>query len=161
MSKVKLGDYDVVNNNYDYILLARENGFFQDGWDLDDIATCSDWVVAHWIDELGEKKFDKERFEKEILPTFERWQHKNKIDSTGVGRYYDFITFFRFFKVLLKESLEENKIFSPYMQKQGRPLRVTLLRFTNLVKRGITYRRRSQAISMISIDYFAGSMVSS
>ena len=28
MSKVKLGDYDVVNNNYDYILLARENGFF-------------------------------------------------------------------------------------------------------------------------------------
>lgn len=91
MSKVKLGDYDVVNNNYDYILLARENGFFQDGWDLDDIATCSDWVVAHWIDELGEKKFDKERFEKEILPTFERWQHKNKIDSTGVGRYYDFL----------------------------------------------------------------------
>ena len=91
MNKVELGDYDVVKNNYDYILIARENGFFQDGWDLNDIATCSDWVVVHWIDELGEKKSDKEKFEKEILPTFERWQHKNRLDSTGVGRYYDFL----------------------------------------------------------------------
>lgn len=91
MSKVKLGDYDVVNRNYDYLLLAKKNGFFQDGWDPDDIFTCSDWVVAWWIDELDEKKDDKDRFVREILPTFDVWKHKNRLNSDDVGYNYDFL----------------------------------------------------------------------
>lgn len=90
MSKMKLGNHDVIKKNYDYLLLAKQNGFFQDGWDPEDIASCEDWVVAWWIDELGEKKQNEEKFKNEILPTFKKW-FSNGIKSNGVGRYYDFL----------------------------------------------------------------------
>lgn len=45
----------VVKRNYDYLLLAKQSGFFQNGWDSEDIASCDDWVITWWIDELGEK----------------------------------------------------------------------------------------------------------
>ena len=90
MSKVELGNHDVVKRNYDYLLLAKQNGFFQNGWDSEDIASCDDWVITWWIDELGEKKQDEEKYKNEILPTFKRW-FSNGIKSNGVGRYYDFL----------------------------------------------------------------------
>ena len=90
MSKVELGNHDVVKRNYDYLLLAKQNGFFQNGWDPEDIASCDDWVITWWIDELGEKKQNEEKYRNEILPTFKRW-FSNGIKSNGVGRYYDFL----------------------------------------------------------------------
>lgn len=90
MSKVELGNHDVVKRNYDYLLLAKQNGVFQNGWDSQNIASCDDWVIAWWIDELGEKKQNEEKFKNEILPTFKRW-FSNGIKSNGVGRYYDIL----------------------------------------------------------------------
>jgi len=90
MNKVELGNHEVVKRNYNYLLLAKQNGFFQNGWHPEDIASCEDWVVTWWIDELGERKQDEEKFKNEILPTFKRW-FSNGIKSNGVGRYYDFL----------------------------------------------------------------------
>lgn len=86
----KLGEEEVVLKNYDYLLLAQKYGFFQDGYIEDDIATCSDWVVVWWIDELGKKKEDKDKFVSEILPTFKKW-FSNGLRTTGVGCYYDIL----------------------------------------------------------------------
>jgi len=58
MNKVELGNHEVVKRNYNYLLLAKQNGFFQNGWHPEDIASCEDWVVTWWIDELGERKQD-------------------------------------------------------------------------------------------------------
>lgn len=88
MELKKLGEEEVVKKNYEYLLLAQENGFFQDGYDKEDIATCTDWIITWWIDEIGDKKKDKDKFVQEILPTFKRW-FSNGVDSTGVGRYYE------------------------------------------------------------------------
>ena len=85
MSKIELGNHGVVKRNYDYLLLAKQNGFFQNGWDSEDIASCDDWVITWWIDELGEKKQDEEKYKNEILPTFKRW-FSNGIKSNGVRR---------------------------------------------------------------------------
>jgi len=85
-----LSNEKVVLKNYDYILLAQKYGFFQDGYIKDEIATCSDWVIVWWIDELGKKKEDKDIFVSEILPTFKRW-FSNGLRSTGVGTYYDIL----------------------------------------------------------------------
>lgn len=90
MNKVELGNHDVVKRNYDYLLLAKQNGFFQNGYDPEDIASCDDWVIAWWIDELGEKKQNEEKFKNEILPTFKRW-FSNGIKSTRVGIYYEIL----------------------------------------------------------------------
>ena len=86
----KLGEEEVVLKNYDYLLLAQKYGFFQDGYIEDDIATCSDWIIVWWIDELGKKKEDKDKFVSEILPTFRRW-FSNGLKSTRVGCYYDIL----------------------------------------------------------------------
>lgn len=86
----RLGEHDVVKKNYAYLLLAQQNGFFQDGYDKDDIATCSDWVVAWWINELGERKKDKKKFVEEFLPRFKRWI-ANGVNSTGVGSLYEIL----------------------------------------------------------------------
>lgn len=81
---------DVIKKNYEYILLAKQSGFFKDGYDKNDIWTCSDSVVIHWIDELDEKKEDKERFTGEILPAFKRWISTG-LESTGAGMEYDLL----------------------------------------------------------------------
>ena len=62
MNLKKMGNFDVIKRNYVYLLLAQENGFFQDGYDEEDIATCSDWIIVWWIDELGDKKKDTKKF---------------------------------------------------------------------------------------------------
>lgn len=88
MGRKKLGDHEVIKKNYEYLLLAQKHGFFTDGYIKSDIATCSDWVVAWWIGEIGDLKKDKEKFVSEILPNFKRW-FSNGIKSTGVGMWYD------------------------------------------------------------------------
>lgn len=88
MNLKKMGNFDVIKRNYVYLLLAQENGFFQDGYDEEDIATCSDWIIVWWIDELGDKKKDTKKFVQEILPNFKRW-FSNGINSNGVGQFYD------------------------------------------------------------------------
>ena len=90
MENIKLGEEDVVLRNYEYLLIAKNHGFFQDGYDSEDIATCSDWVVVWWIDEIGKLKENKEQYINEILPAFKRWQ-KNGIKSNGVGFVYNYL----------------------------------------------------------------------
>lgn len=84
----KLGEHEVIKRNYPYLLLAQQKGFFQDGFDSQDIASCSDWIVAWWIDELDDKNKEKKRFVDEILLSFKRW-FSNGLKSTGVGKCYD------------------------------------------------------------------------
>lgn len=88
MESIKLGDNEIIKRNYEYLLLAKENGFFKDGYDDTDITTCNDWIVACWIDELGKIKEDREKFVNDILPSFKKW-FKNGILTTGVGSIYN------------------------------------------------------------------------
>ncbi len=88
MGRKKLGNHEVIKRNYEYILLAQKHGFFTDGYIKSDIATCNDWVIVWWIDEIRDLKKDKEKFVSEILPNFKRW-FSNGIRSTGVGMLYD------------------------------------------------------------------------
>lgn len=123
------GDYDdVIRKNYEYILLAKQNGFFKDGYDKNDIWTCSDSIVIHWIDELDEKKEDKERFTGEILPAFKRWI-SNGLESTGVGSEYDLLklaerhgikisygSFMCIISLIMEKSLSLNNKYSNYQE---------------------------------------------
>lgn len=59
MENIKLGEEDVVLRNYEYLLIAKNHVFFQDGYDSEDIATCSDWVVVWWIQYDLCKRFRK------------------------------------------------------------------------------------------------------
>lgn len=86
----KLGEEEVIKKNYEYLLLAQQNGLFQDCYDKEDISTCSDWVITWWIDELGKAKEDKDKFVNEMLPNFKRW-FSNGINSTGVGMFYNIL----------------------------------------------------------------------
>ena len=90
MELKELEKEEVVKRNYEYLLLAQQNGFFQDGYMENDIATCSDWVITWWIDELGDKKKDKQKFLMEILPNFKRW-FSNGVCSNGVGMHYEIL----------------------------------------------------------------------
>ena len=90
MEKINLGNHEVVKRNYEYLLKAKEYGFFQNGWDPEDIASCDDWIITWWIDEIGDIKKDQNKFINEVLPTFKRW-FSNGINAVGVGRYYDFL----------------------------------------------------------------------
>lgn len=127
-STKKLGNYDYVKRNYEYIILAQQNGFFQDGYKQDDIMTCSDCIVVHWIDELESKKEDKEKFVLEILPTFKRW-FSNGLESTGAGREYDLLklaerygikidnaSFYCLTSLTMKKLLKMNNKYSSYQE---------------------------------------------
>lgn len=130
MEKVKsvFGNDDIIKRNHEYILLAKQTGFFKDGYDKNDIWTCSDSIVIHWIDELDEKKEDKERFTGEILPAFKRWI-SNGLESTGVGSEYDLLklaerhgikitygSFICIISLIMEKSLSLNNKYSNYQE---------------------------------------------
>lgn len=83
-----LGSHEIIKRNYENLLIAKQLGLFRDGYDKDNIETCSDWVIALWIDELDEIKNNKEKFKKEVIPTFKRW-FNNGTTTNGLGYYYD------------------------------------------------------------------------
>lgn len=76
--------------NSKYIAIAKSNGFFLDRNVKNDILTSTQRPILYWIDEVGDKKKDIDRYRMEILPNFRIW-FNNGVRTLGVGANYDLI----------------------------------------------------------------------
>ena len=71
---------ELVKRNKEYIELAKRS-ISRD---------IEDTVIIYWIDELGDRKKDFNRYMNEVLPTFKRW-YNNGVSTLSIGTYYDLI----------------------------------------------------------------------